>query len=92
MPAPSPAPLDPERLLTEDPFVRGLARQLLRDTHAADDLVQQTWVAALQAAPPAGGLRHWLAVVVRRLAGRRARSERHRDERQRRAARADATP
>ena len=45
----TPAPLDPERLLTEDPFVRGLARQLLRDTHAADDAAGVQGAAATNA-------------------------------------------
>ncbi len=88
-----PTPLDPERLLAEDQFVRGLARHLLRDAHGAEDLAQQTWVAALQQPdlPPAS-LRGWLATVVRRLAGRRARSERRERARQLAAARADEVP
>src|SRR5262245_20363290 len=87
-----PPPLDPERLLTEDPFVRGLARQLLRDPDGAEELAQQTWVAALQARAPVGALRHWLAVLVRRLAGRAWRTERRHDARLRTVPPAPAVP
>ena len=38
---------DPEQLLTHDAFVRGLARSLVRDEHGADDLVQDTWLVAI---------------------------------------------
>jgi len=87
------SPSAPEHLLTHDGFVRGLARHLLRDVHAAEDLVQQTWMAALQGLPAeAASGRGWLARVVRRLAGRRARSERRLQRRQRAAARSEQVP
>ena len=66
---PSPAN-DPEHLLVHDAFVRGLARQLVRDPEQAADLAQQTWLAALRR-PPAGTevptVRAFLAAIVRRL-------------------------
>jgi RNA polymerase sigma-70 factor (ECF subfamily) len=84
---------DPEDLLAHDAFVRGLARHLVHDGHAAEDIAQQTWVASLQAGSgPLTSLRAWLAGVVRRVAGKRARTERHEHERQRAAARQELVP
>src|SRR6185369_409787 len=67
---------DPERLLAHDRFVRGLARCLVRDAHAAEDLAQEAWVAALQVSPPPLSWHGWLATVVRRIAGKDARGRR----------------
>jgi len=56
-------------LLEQEEFVRNLARKLLGDPHAAEDLVQDTWVRALQSPPRhAMSLRGWLSRVVRNLA------------------------
>lgn len=69
-----------QRLLSEEPFVRRLARGLLFDEHRVDDVVQQTWIAALRN-PPRGaadgpaGLRGWIGGVVRRLAANEVRGE-----------------
>jgi hypothetical protein len=41
----TPSPLDPELLLAHAGFVRSVARSLLRDGSAVDD-VQQTWLTA----------------------------------------------
>ena len=43
--------LDLEALFAEEGYVRRLARGLLLDDHAVDDVVQQTWVAALRHPP-----------------------------------------
>ncbi|MEZ6037935.1 MAG: sigma-70 family RNA polymerase sigma factor [Planctomycetota bacterium] len=69
-----------QRLLAEEPFVRRLARGLLFDEHRVDDVVQQTWIAALRNPPRAdgtgaAGLRGWIAGVVRRLAANEVRGE-----------------
>ncbi|MFK7739829.1 MAG: sigma-70 family RNA polymerase sigma factor [Planctomycetota bacterium] len=70
-----------------------LARALLREPHAADDLVQDTVLAALKGAPPAGTQRRsWLAGVAKRLAARRIRSETRRRRREAHAASADSLP
>lgn len=87
---PEPRP-DARQLLAEDPFVRGLARSLLRDAHAAEDLAQETWVAALSR-PARTSLRGWVAAVMRRLRDRGARADRRRRERERAAARAELVP
>ncbi|MBI5432597.1 MAG: sigma-70 family RNA polymerase sigma factor [Planctomycetes bacterium] len=63
-------PLDPEALLAEAAWVRALARSLVRGDEV-DDLVQDTWTAALERRPDvetAGGLRAWLGRVTRNLA------------------------
>ena len=43
-----PLALDPATLLAQDHRLRSLARALVRDAHAADDLAQETWLAALE--------------------------------------------
>src|SRR5204863_5302151 len=90
---PTPTPLDPERLLEHDRFVRGMARHLVRDAHRAEDLAQETFLAAL-VRPPRGAvtLRAWLCAVLRRVAGRGARGERREHLRQAAVARAEAVP
>lgn len=74
------SPLAPESLLAHDDFVRRLARQLLRDAAAADDVGQQAWLAVLQRSAALGGepqsCRAFLATLVRRLCQRQQRGER----------------
>lgn len=64
----------PEDLLTHLDFVRGLARGLVAD--GADDLVQDTYVTALQSElrRPAQ-VRGWLAIIVRNLTRNMRRSQ-----------------
>ncbi|MFO1011673.1 MAG: sigma-70 family RNA polymerase sigma factor [Planctomycetota bacterium] len=68
-------------------FVRRLARSLVRDPHGADDLVQETWIAAL-AHPPGetSSVRAWLGAVLRNLARKRGRGEQRRARREQLAA------
>jgi RNA polymerase sigma factor (sigma-70 family) len=63
-----------EELAAHSQWVRRLARSLVHDESAAEDLVQDTWVAALRR-PPADrrALRGWLARVVRTLAWKQQR-------------------
>ncbi|MCC7171666.1 MAG: sigma-70 family RNA polymerase sigma factor [Planctomycetes bacterium] len=74
-----------ESLLRQRAFVRGVARAVLRDADLADDVVQQTWLAArgsgVEDASP--GL---LATIARRLAINLRRSRERRFEREQRAA------
>jgi len=67
---------NPEALLEHAGFIRSLARTLVRDESVADDVVQQTYLAALQN-PPAhtSNLRGWLAKVARNFAFRALRTE-----------------
>ncbi|MBL7007765.1 MAG: sigma-70 family RNA polymerase sigma factor [Planctomycetes bacterium] len=66
-------PLDADALLANAGWVRRLAFGLLGDAAAADDVVQETWMAALRHPEQA---RHpsWLATVARNLALNRKRS------------------
>ncbi|MEM9382691.1 MAG: sigma-70 family RNA polymerase sigma factor [Planctomycetota bacterium] len=74
-------------------WVRGLARALLRDDAAADDLVQETWLRAQGVDVPAGpARRRWLGRVVRNLARDRFRRQVRRNERELSAARSEALP
>ena len=57
-----------DELLDNAAWVHGLARQLLADSGAADDVAQETWIAALHAREREGGLRPWLARVARNFA------------------------
>ena len=74
-------------------FVRSLARSLVADASAADDLVQDTWVAALTRGPREGGsLRAWFATVLRRRAAESRRAGASRSRREEVAARGEALP
>ncbi len=76
-------PLPSDLLLAHAGALRTMARALLHDEHAADDVVQETWLRALIAPPdPDGGVGGWLRSVAqgfalqhRRAEGRRARRE-----------------
>lgn len=86
-------PADIERLLSQSDWLAALARKLVGDAATADDLVQDTWIAALQNPPdPDRPVRPWLAGILRRVASMRARAEGRRSWRQRRAARKDELP
>lgn len=66
-----------EDLLQHEEFVRALARRLVANEPTAADLVQETWLTAMQRPPLYDtGLRAWLSSVVRSVAIDRARSER----------------
>jgi RNA polymerase sigma factor (sigma-70 family) len=73
-------------------WVHGFARALARDEHAAEDLVQDTWAAALAQPPPREALRPWLARVLRNSFLHRRRGDRHRRAREVVVARAEAEP
>ncbi len=85
-----PRALDPESALTDVAWLRELARQLVRDQHRADDLAQDTWVAALRNG--LGGIvnvRAWLATTLRNSARLISRRERREQARQATAAKPD---
>jgi RNA polymerase sigma factor (sigma-70 family) len=72
-----------EQLMVEMDWVRRLARALLRDDAAADDVAQETWLIAASEQPDEDRpLRPWLARVVRNLSRTRRRGEARRDERE----------
>ena len=73
---PASPPFDPSALASHAGWLRALARGLVHDDALADDLVQDTWVAALRH-PPDGDrpLRPWLVHVLRNAARFRWRGE-----------------
>jgi RNA polymerase sigma-70 factor (ECF subfamily) len=65
-----------EELLTHRLWVRRIARHLVRDDSLADDLEQETWLAALTNPPRhATSVRGWLATVLRRTLKRGRRGD-----------------
>ena len=80
-------PIAPEKLLAHSGWVQALARQLVRDESTADDLVQDTWLAALRRPPRRSGpLRGWLSTVLRNRARETHRRESRRVRRETEAA------
>ena len=65
-------------------WIRRLAGALLRDEAAAEDLVQDAWLAALTR-PPREGLRPWLREVTRNFARMRQRGDARRAQREQEA-------
>jgi len=82
---PEPANLPVESL-------RRLAHGLLFERAAAEDVVQDAWVAALESRGEIRGLGAWLNGAVRRLARNRVRADERRAQREQRVARAEAQP
>jgi RNA polymerase sigma factor (sigma-70 family) len=72
-----------EELLAHASWLRGLALRLVADADVADDLVQETWIAAARRAPDTTrSLRPWLAKVLRDAFRMRARGEGRRSARE----------
>jgi RNA polymerase sigma-70 factor (ECF subfamily) len=77
---------DPHVLLEHTAWLRRLAMSLVRDAAAADDLVQDTWVAALRQPPNSDRpLRPWLRRVIENAARFRWRGDKNRAAREERA-------
>ncbi|HUQ05854.1 MAG TPA: sigma-70 family RNA polymerase sigma factor [Kofleriaceae bacterium] len=72
-----------EELLAHSGWLRALAVRLVGDADVAEDLVQETWIAAARRSPEAReSLRPWLAKVLRDAFRMRARSEGRRSARE----------
>ena len=72
-----------DQLLADAAWLKRLAVTLAGNEDDADDLVQQSWIAAWQRTPDASRpLRPWLAKVMRDVAGMHRRSERRRELRE----------
>lgn len=81
--ATDPSPLSTDQLLAQAGWLHALARKLVGDSGAADDVVQDTFISALRRPPHADRpLRPWLAKVARNLVRARVRSERSRRARE----------
>ena len=81
----------PDTLLEHAEFLQRLARRLVQDEHRAEDLVQDTHLAALTGGPtqPAA-LKAWLAGVLRHLSSNARRSQQRSAARERAAARPES--
>lgn len=79
--------LPPDLVTAHAASLRALARSLALDEHAADDVVQETWLRALSS-PPAhhDGIGGWLRRVAEGFALKRHRSESRRADRERKYA------
>jgi len=84
---------DPDELVAHAEGVRALARRLLADANAADDVVQDACLAALTR-PPADDTprRAWFVAVVKNLARRTYRGDARRGRREHAVARSEAVP
>ena len=83
---------DPNVLAKHAQFVRRLARGLVRDGDAADELTSRTLAAAVERRPDTGpGFRVWLQRVTVRLFLRERRDRERRDRRERGAATPEPT-
>jgi RNA polymerase sigma factor (sigma-70 family) len=83
----------PERLIEHAVWMRRLAAGLAGDGPAADDLVQDTWLAVLRRPPRRPGpLRPWLARVATNEWRQAKRAARRRERRERDSARPEAQP
>src|SRR4051812_16279329 len=81
-----------ESLLAQARWLDALARRLVADPHEADDIVQETWIAALKHPPHASvPMRSWLARVARNFAIQRGRGESARKKREHSVARDEAS-
>lgn len=88
-----PHDLDLGALLAEQAFVRRLARSLVFDQARADDVEQQTWLAALETPlRDARAARPFLRRVVQSVASNLHRGERRRRQREAAATPADTAP
>ncbi len=84
---------DVETLAAQTEWMRRLARRLVGDPHAADDLAQEACLAALERPPVrVGSTRAWLVGVLKNLVRQRGRGEARRGGRESAAARSEALP
>jgi DNA-directed RNA polymerase specialized sigma24 family protein len=75
-----------DELLRHSAWIRALARHLVDEAAAADDVVQETWMSLLRARPDmTRPLRPWLHSVLRNAARMRWREATRRIERERQA-------
>ncbi len=88
---PSVSTLTPKTLLAHEPFVKAVVRGLLVDDGQVQDVVQETWIAALRRPPRSvASLRSWLSSVARSKAMSLRRSSQRRAARERACARPEA--
>ena len=85
---------DINALLAHTDWVRGLARSLVKwGDPGVEDVVQETWLRAMEHPPRAGeNLRAWLSAVVRNVVRQARRSEARRARRERSRVQGDEAP
>ncbi len=92
-PSSSSAVTNPETLLAHAGFVRAIARSLVSDENRVDDIVQETWLAALRHPPRhRRSIRAWLGTIALNVARSTLRSESRRGRREHRAAKPESLP
>ena len=80
-------------LLAHDRWIRALARHLVTDEDAAEDLAQEAWVEALEKPPrKAGRLSSWLGGLIRNLGATRQRADASRVKREQAVAKPEPLP
>ena len=91
--APSPGAPNLDELLVHAGWLRRLASQLVADEASAEDLIQDTWVVALERPRrPGVPLGPWLAKVLRNRAVNLARSGLRRERREQDSSRSEELP
>src|SRR5262245_43639681 len=88
--SPPASPVD--ALLLHDRSLRALARSLLADRQAAEDVAEEAWVVSLERGGGADSLECRSTGVVKHLAFKRRRAEERRIRRERDSARDEASP
>ncbi len=86
-----PSPVDPQQLLEHAHWMRAFARSLVLDDSRADDLVQETWLAAVERPPTGVGVAGWLRRVIRNFAYRTHRDDVRRTRREHAAAKPESS-
>jgi RNA polymerase sigma-70 factor (ECF subfamily) len=81
-----------EQLTAEMAWIRRLAFVLVKDASTADDVAQDTWLAAAGKVPADRPIRPWLSRVVLNLVRMRSRSDKRRSATEDAAPVADAVP
>ena len=85
-------PTETDLLLAHGSWIRSLARRMVADEHRAEDLVQETWLAALRRPAALRSPRRWLRTVLTNLVRRDLRDTGRRNQREQANARAEAEP
>jgi RNA polymerase sigma-70 factor, ECF subfamily len=80
-----------DELLAQAGWLDRLARRLVLDPAEADEVVQETWMAALRGKPESRSVRGWLAQIARNVVLQRGRAESARRARERTVARSEAS-
>ncbi len=86
-------PLDLDRLLSQQDFVRSICRRLLQTDADVDDAAQEAWIKSSAASPRSGAARRgWLAAIARNAVLSLRRRDEARTRREERTATAAAAP